>query len=115
MVIIDGISGPRAYKLSKNEGTVVLQFREQMSDFDIDAKSVSWKPRAGPCQILKNVLLDKQKCRLVPRKPVPLDGLRIHVQNLEKHSKLGPEHIQVGQFSHDIHNYSILLTYIGME
>lgn len=92
---IDGISIPRAYKLSKKDGHIILYFREQMGDIGHDGKAITWKPLSGPIRILNDEKLDRSRRRLIPKKPVPIEGLRVVVRTLTKYNKLDDVHIKV--------------------
>lgn len=99
---MDGISFPRAYSLRMCDGSVGLQHRSQMSDVDSSGSTVTWKPLSGPVHILNQVALDPSRLRLVPRKPVPLDGLKSAISNLVEFSLLDSQQHQVhASIQHD--------------
>lgn len=95
MMLVDGISFPRAYLLTNIDDRVCLQYREQMCDIDSDGKSVMWKPISGPIPILKDVDLEESRQRLVPKKPIPVEGIRKVIDRLAKHKKLTETSVQV--------------------
>lgn len=82
MLKMDGISFPRSFNYSVQDGHVVLQYRRQMAEVDMDDKPVRWNPLSGPIRILNDHRLDESRIRLVPKKPIPLDGLKIAIEAL---------------------------------
>lgn len=113
MMTVDGISFPRAYLYTKVDDHVCLQYREQMCDIDGNGRSVLWKPISGPVRILHDIDLDNSRQRLVPKKPIPLDGLQRVIERLTKFKKLDVDSVRVrlSEFS------SVFLTVccLGME
>jgi len=53
-----------------------------MAEVGMDDKAIRWQPLSGPIRILNDHKLDRVSVRLVPKKPIPLDGLKLAIKTL---------------------------------
>ena len=79
---IDGITRPRSFNFSLLDDKVVIQYRKQMANEDEEKNAIPWQPLSGPTQFLKDVDLDHDRLRLVPKKLVPTDGVKLAIDTL---------------------------------
>ena len=70
-----------------------------MSNFDISGAVMDWKPLSGPVPILGKVQLDRNRLRLVPTKPIPLDGIKVAIETLRTYDMLQDEHVTVCKYN----------------